>query len=332
MTRRPALVFGGLTALFLALAAARLCLGSSGAGWSANAGIMADRGGSLLAASLVGGALALSGLMLQALLCNPLADPYVLGLASGAGLGVSLRRWLGITGLFGGASLWAIGGALLASAAVFAFGRRARGGKGALEGAGVDPLAMVLSGVVVGVFCAAASMLVGQLMGPGVRDEISRWMLGAIQPVAFECSWGALGAPLVLALSLASGLAWLLWRGPQVDAATLPEAEARSLGLPLARLRILLFAWSAMLAGAAVVVAGPVAFAGLIAPHAARLLAGPRHRVLAPAAVLCGMSLVVAGDLAGSAFHLVTGGGVLPVGIFTAMLGGPAFLFMLRKR
>lgn len=323
---RRLLAFGLLFVLLAALCAARLCIGSSGIGWSADAAIMADRAGRLLAATLVGGALALSGVMLQALLANPLADPYVLGLASGAGLGVSLRRWLGVAGFFGSASLWAVGGALAASAAVFSFGRR-RG-----RGQGVDPLAMVLSGVVVGVFCAAASMLVGQLIGPGARDEISRWMLGAIEPVAFVFSWEALGAPLVLALALALGGAWLLWRGPQVDAATLPADEARSLGLPLAQLRLLLFVWSAVLAGGAVVLAGPVAFVGLIAPHAARALVGPRHRPLAVAAVICGMLLVVAGDLAGSAFHLATGGGVLPVGIFTALLGGPAFLVMLRKR
>ncbi len=327
MIHRLPIAFALLFLLLLALGAARLLLGSSGIGWPEADGILADRAGRLVACILVGGTLALSGVMLQALLSNPLADPYVLGLASGAGLGVSIRRWLGLGGLFGNAGLWAVGGASLASVVVFAFGRRS-----SRQGGGIDPLSMVLAGVVVGVFCAAATMLVGQWMGPGARDEVSRWMLGSISPVLFAPSWDAWASPLGVALVLLLGLLWLVWRGPQLDAVTLPELEARSLGLPLAKLRLLLFAWSALLAGVAVVLAGPVAFVGLIAPHGARLCVGPRHRVLAPAAALCGAALVVLGDLSGSLFHLATGQGVVPVGVFTALLGGPAFLWMLKKR
>lgn len=313
-----------LAAFFLAVAALRLFLGSSGFGPPDNSAILADRAGHLVAAALVGGALSLSGVMLQALLSNALADPFVLGLASGAGLGVSIRRWLGVA-WWGGASVWAITGATAASAAVFLFGRRRHGG-------GIAPTGMVLAGVVVGVFCAASALLVGQFAGPGARDEISRWMLGSIQPVASTPSWADWGPAGVVAAALAAALAWLLWRGAQVDAVTLPADEARSLGLRLGRLRFLLFAWSAALAGSAVVLAGPVAFVGLIAPHAARALVGPRHRVLAVAAVLAGATLVVAGDVAGAAFHLATGRGVVPVGVFTALLGGPAFLWMLKRR
>lgn len=313
-----------LLALLVAVALLRLFVASVGFGWSEQWLLRVDQG---VAAGLAGAALAVAGLMLQSFLRNPLADPYVLGLASGAGLSATLAECLGLwTGWWlGPRPLWALAGAAGACLCVglFSRGRRTSGGP--------DPAGTLLSGVVIGLCAAAGMTLLSQFLPPERRLALTQWMIGSVDgqfPDAVRgLSFAVVGALLALALL------WGAWRGPLLDAALLDEAEARALGLPLAQLRWGLFAGAAALTVGAMALCGPVAFVGFIAPHAARRLCGPRHRQLLPASALLGAALVVAGDVAGEwVFALPGHPGVVPVGVFTILLGGPAFLLMLRRR
>lgn len=307
----------------LALASlGRLLSGSSGFGWP-DAAIVRYRVGAMGTAASVGAALALAGLFLQVLLRNALASPFVLGLSSGAGFGymlalyVSWRFGVGLSGVIGvaGTTVSATIGSLVTLAVVWALGVR----RGVAE-----PLTLVLSGVVVGAIAAAGSVALQSLVPAGLRGDFVAWMTGRVPD-----------APPLELLSLVVGLTVVAaaigtWLGPTLDAASLSDDEATSSGVSLPRLRAVLFVLSGLLTAACVAIAGPIAFVGLIAPHAARLAIGARHRPLVVASALAGAALLVAADAIRQAIDL--GGGRLPVGVLTAVVGGPVFLVLLRSR
>ena len=287
----------------------------------------------IVAAIITGAALAGSGVALQALLRNPLAEPFILGLSSGAALGVMVQRyileWLrnapagGEAGDTSAAMQWLAGAhyeaALLGAAATMAIVYIA-GRRGGL----VDPLMLLLTGVVVSMINGSLILLIRFLMPLERWQDISFWMAGQLSEAH---SWPTVA--LIGGLTVVGGV--LLWcLGRAMDAASFSDAEAASLGVNLARLRLLLFLTAAALAGGAVVLAGPLAFIGLVAPHLARLMLGPAHRNLILAAAIIGAGLVVAADLA--VRLLSQGRGILPIGIFTVALGGPIFILMLRAR
>jgi iron complex transport system permease protein len=137
---------------------------------------------------------------------------------------------------------------------------------------------------------------------------------------------------LAVGLLTAAGLAVLLWQGRAMDVATFSDAEAESLGVHLGRLRRTLFFVASLLAAGAVVLAGPIAFIGLICPHLARLVLGPAHRPLLLASALIGAGLIMLADMTSIGLHLTFRWGLMPLGIFTAVLGGICFLWMLRPR
>ena len=180
--------------------------------------------------------------------------------------------------------------------------------------------------------CAAAGMtLLSQFLPLDHRMSVSQWMLGSVDGGWIDLRQAGVLTGLGLLLSGAVG--WGAWQGLRLDAALLEEAEARALGLPLARLRWGLFLWAALLTAAALSLCGPIAFVGFIAPHLARRLVGPRHRLLFPAVAALGAALVILGDVAGELVLTLPGHpGVVPVGVFTILIGGPAFLLMLRRR
>ncbi|QDU71788.1 FecCD family ABC transporter permease [Mucisphaera calidilacus] len=322
---------GGLTGRWWLLAAvlavsllARVLVGSSAFGWPGEVSILEARLDVALVALVVGGALGLSGVGLQVLLRNPLAEPYLLGLASGAALGVLAAGLIETrTGVvLGPRALAAAVGAGLAMAVVMAAGRR---------GGVLDPLTLLLTGVVVSTVCGALLMLMNHLAGPGpLRDDLARWVMGYLD------AWVPRGRVLLLGgVVLAVGVR-MWWQAARLDIATLSESEARSLGVGLGALRVELFVVSAVLAGLAVVLAGPVAFVGLVAPHLSRLLVGYGHRSLVPAAALVGAVLILMADttsagLACVGYDLGHGVGTLPIGIFTALIGGPLFVVLLRR-
>lgn len=281
----------------------------------------------IIAASVVGAALGVAGTMLQALLRNPLADPFVLGVSGGAGLGVMTAMHVGwATGgaVATGALGWLLGGerllvpaaigAMAALALVHWLGRR-RGVP--------DPLTLVLAGAIVSSMCGACIMLLQHLVPQGLRGDLLVWMMGRI-PEAIDRR--ILGAVAVLTLA---GVALGAILGRAMDAATFGDDEAQSIGVSLPRLRWTLGIAGGVLAAASVAIAGPLAFVGLVAPHAARRLLGPRHAPLAIASALAGASLMLAADCLRQIVDL--GGGRVPVGVFTALAGGPVFLALMRS-
>ena len=281
--------------------------------------ILSLRWQSVLSAAMLGGALGLSGLALQVLLRNPLASPFVLGVSSGAGFGVALvlaLAWsLSIPAVaFGGEVAGAVVGALAALALVAWFGRAREDH---------DPTTLVLAGVIIGSIFSAGTMLLEQLVPFGLRGDLMSWMAGRIPEIP------ARAALWTLALSTAAGLCSLWFHAHALDVATLSDDEAISTGVNLRRLRATLFATGGLLAAIAVAYAGPIGFVGLIGPHLARRLVGARHAELVPAAALAGAALLVGADALRQVIDLGTGR--LPVGVVTALAGGPAFLWLLRS-
>jgi iron complex transport system permease protein len=263
---------------------------------------------------VVGGVLALGGVLMQHLMRNPLASPDFLGMAAGGGLAVSL----GIA-MLGGGLAWpvqamcALAGALAALSMVYMLSRR--------QG-GVDPGVLILVGVVIGLMCAAGTMLVQHLSSD--RGESSRrWLLGAIDE---NTPWAAVFAA---ASVLVVGIAWTWQRGELLDAAVLGDDEARSMGVDLGGIRRFEFVMTGLLAAGAVVLAGPVGFVGLIGSHMARGLGGPHHRTLAWSAPLAGAAVVLLSD--GISRWLATSGGRLPLGVVTSVLGGITLVVIVRR-
>jgi iron complex transport system permease protein len=278
----------------------------------------------VLAGAIAGAALGLSGLSFQILLRNPLASPWVLGVSSGAGFGLMLAMWLarlgGVaavvgSGLLAGAGIPASAlGALLAISIVWMLSRRL---------GGFDPVGLVLCGVVTSATFGAGIMLLQHLVPSGVRGDLVGWMMGRIPELA--PTWLlTVGGVAVAAASVAA------WRAaPLLDASSLGDDEARSIGVPLDAMRWWLLMAGGALAAIAVVLVGPIAFVGLLAPHAGRRLAGAGHRGVVLATAIAGATMLVLADAIRQVIDL--GGGRLPVGVLTALVGGPAFLGLLLR-
>lgn len=323
--RRRGVAIALLVAAAAAVATLRLLIGRvwDGAAWSIelrwpSAEVLPFRLAAVASASIVGTSLALSGLYLQVLLRNPLASPFVLGLSSGASLAIALSLaasvLLGIAIPAAGSVVPAFFGAMATVGVVSLAGRR-RGG--------LDPLTLVLAGVVVSSLCGALLLLVHHLLPLGVRGDLITWTMGRIDERPEP------GVLLSGAVILGGGLLLGLLAARAMDVAGLGEEEAISVGLSLERLRWMLLVAAGLLAASAVAIAGPIGFVGLIAPHAARLLVGVRHRLVVPATALCGLILLVGADAARQPIDF--GAGRLPVGVLTALLGGPAFLWLLHR-
>lgn len=272
----------------------------------------------VLAALAVGAALAVSGAALQALFRNPLADPGLLGVSTGAALGAAL--WIvagaGLATATGpalasfGLPLASFAGALAAIALVIALGSRA--GPSAT-------ILMLLVGIGVNALGGAVIGLVTYISTDAQLRALSVWLLGTLAQV----EWAVL-APALFVVTLAA-LA-LLRTARALDLLTIGEDGARHLGVDVPRLRLLLAVLTAMAVGAAVSVAGMIGFVGLVVPHMLRLLVGPGHRALLPLAALGGALAVSLADLGA---RLVALPAEVPVGIVMAFVGAPAFLWVL---
>lgn len=282
--------------------------------------VLQDRAGRVLVGVVVGGALSLAGVLLQCLLRNPLASPDLLGLASGAGLGVMLAVYAGFLmglgiadpgGLPGGMA--AILGALAALAVAWAASSR----RGVL-----DPIMLVLVGVVVSIVCSAVMTLVKHLL-PDQGVAAGRLLLGSIRDDTTAREVGIIGGLTLLGVVLAT------LAGRTLDAMTLGEDEARSVGVPVGRVRSALFIGSGIMAAGSVVLAGPVGFVGLICPHLVRLWTGPAHRTLVPLSTIAGAALVVGADTLVRVIDL--GSGRIPITVLTSLIGGPMLVWMLRR-
>ncbi|MGD9691821.1 MAG: FecCD family ABC transporter permease [Phycisphaerales bacterium] len=319
MRLRPGALLIGLAIGALGSVALRLGVGPDGLEWPRDATEWSLRGARAASGAAVGGSLAIAGVFLQALLRNPLAEPAVLGLTSGAGLGVVVSLYLsylttGAMLLYRPPAEAALLGALAVLALVGVLGQR----RGVLE-----PFSLVLTGVVVSLICGAGIVFVQHLLPDQGMAMASRWTFGAISDDV--PTWWIVGVGALAMLSSFAGIRW----GPAMDAATLSDDEARSLGVRLGVLRAGLFIASGALSAGAVLLAGPIGFVGLVCPHAVRLLCGARHRVVVPTAGLMGWMLIVLADAGVRVFDV--GSGRMPIGVLTALLGGPVFLWLLRR-
>lgn len=266
----------------------------------------------VLLAFLVGGSLAVAGASLQALVRNPLADPYLVGLSGGAGLGAVLAIALRLGGPWA-VPLCAFGGALGAVAVVYRLG--------IVAGRRLDPHILLLGGVVVGAFAGALMSAVITLASASALRSATLWLLGGFG----MASWPAVGIFAAYAVVPMSVLATSA-RG--LDLLSLGEENAQHLGADVEPLKRRVYLSVAALTGAAVAVSGVIGFVGLVVPHAVRRWATALHHVLLPAAFLAGGTFMVAADLlARTAFRPVE----LPVGVVTALVGVPVFALLLRR-
>ncbi len=321
MSRRAiGAMIAGIVALAVA-ASLRMVVGDSGWGWPEESVVLGLRGTRLTLGLTVGGALAASGVALQALLRNPLAEPYILGLSTGAGAGVMIQTALvyrlGLS--MGPQAIGAALGAMIALGVVYRLAVR----RGVL-----DPLGLLLTGVIVSTIGGALILAASAAVGPGqIRDDLIQWMMGEFD----EAEARRPGVLPVAAGLVILGTVFLAYRGPMLDLLALSTDEARALGVAVHRERRILLLLGSLLAALAVAISGPVAFVGLIGPHLARVTIGPAHRPLAILAVIFGAALVVLADVAGDvAGDLLHGSGRMPLGVFTALIGGPIFLALMR--
>ncbi|MDK2896467.1 MAG: cobalamin transport system permease protein [Candidatus Atribacteria bacterium] len=261
---------------------------------------------------LVGSGLSLAGAVLQGLFRNPLVDPYVLGISSGAAFGAVVAIYSGIYwGLFT-IPLFAFGFALFTAFLVFYLGRI--GQKMPLE-------VLLLSGVAVGFFFSSLISLGMYLAGENLHQMVF-WMMGGF----YSASWEEV--KMVLPFFLVS-LPLLLPFNRELNAFLLGEKVAESMGVEVERVKKLLLFISSVLVASCVAVSGVIGFVGLIVPHLVRLLVGPDHRHLLPLSFLLGgVVLIWADTLARTVIHPIE----LPVGIVTNLLGVPFFIFLLRRR
>ncbi|WP_284574157.1 iron ABC transporter permease [Streptomyces sp. 2P-4] len=330
------LVLAGLAALLLLSLTAGLAIGSVhvppgevwgivghalGADWSepawsrAREHIVLDvRAPRVLLGAVTGAGLAVVGTALQALVRNPLAEPYLLGVSSGASLGAVAVIVFGFT-LFGAVSLSAaaFAGALVTLLLVYTTAR---------SGGRITPLRLVLSGVA---FASVLTALLDLLLLTADRGNQARtvlaWTLGGLGGV----QWGTLWLP---AAALLLGTTVLLVQARPLNLLLAGEESATTLGLDVARFRARMFILLSLVTGVLVAAAGPIGFVGLILPHTVRLFVGSDHRRVLPTAALAGAVFLVWADIAA---RTVAAPMEIPVGVLTALCGGPFFLWLMRR-
>ena len=263
-------------------------------------------------AFLVGGSLGVCGAALQALVRNPLAEPYLLGLSGGAGLGAVVAIGLKL------ASSWAVpvaafAGALAAVALVYRLSQ--------VEGRRLDPRVLLLAGVVVGAFATALMSAIIVLSDAVQLRNVFLWLLGGLS----RSSWEALGIFLFYSI-IPLGLLFLNARS--LDLLVLGEETAHHLGSNVERTRITIYLTTALLTAAGVATCGIIGFVGLVVPHAVRRIWGPLHRTMLPFTFLVSGCFLV---LADAVARTVVRPAELPVGIVTALIGVPVFAMLLRR-
>ena len=266
----------------------------------------------VLLALLVGASLATSGVLFQALLRNPLADPFVLGVSGGAALGgiavLSLGSAVGLS--HAAVAPAAFAGALATTLLL-----------GLVSGSRASPTSLLLTGVVFNAFASAGIVFLASLAGLTEGASVFLWLIGSLSNVRADAAgW--------VALFLFAGLACALPLARMLNLMTLGDEPAQQLGVDVARVQRVLLVAASLMVGAAVSVAGLIGFVGLIIPHLLRLLIGPDHRLLVPSAALAGGAFLLLCD---TAARSLLGGRELPVGALTSLLGGPVFLWLLRR-
>ncbi|UUU35873.1 iron ABC transporter permease [Streptomyces sp. CA-210063] len=269
----------------------------------------------VLLGAVVGAGLAAVGVAVQAIVRNALADPFVLGISSGAAVGANAVILLGA---FAGLGVWALSvsafvSALAAMALVYAVARSPHG---------LTPLRLILTGTALayGFEAVTTVMVFGAARGEAARSALM-WLLGSLG----GATWAQV--PLV-AVTVAAGWAWLRWRAESLNALAMGDETSAALGIRPARLRRELFLVTAAVTGTVVAVSGAIGFVGLMVPHIVRMLVGADHRRVLMVAPLVGAVLLVWADVLS---RLLLAPAELPVGVITAVVGVPAFLLLMRR-
>ncbi|MFO7637784.1 MAG: iron ABC transporter permease [bacterium] len=310
-TRLPGLL---AVAGLLAVVALALAVGPGGPAWRLPGSILTIRLLRLLLGILAGGSLALTGAALQGMLRNPLADPFTLGVSSGAAFGTTLAAFLGLaSGLL--SPLFGMAGAALAALVVFGLAR-VRGRVGVTS--------LVLAGVIISFLFTSLVMLL-VVLGRRTLSEAVYVLMGHL---GFAFTSGSLGVFLPGGVLALVGCALLVVLGRDLDVLSTGEETAAGLGVPVNRVTALVFIITSLVVGVVVSFAGAISFVGLVVPHLARFLTGPRLRRVMPVAFALGAAMLLLADLA--ARSLVPGG--LPLSVVTALVGVPFFIYLMRTR
>lgn len=262
---------------------------------------------------LIGCALAAAGTTLQALLRNPLADPYVLGVSSGAALGITLATLLASTSILTQAPVvpvWGFAGGLIALVVIYRMAQCH--GRLPIHG-------LLLAGVVLNAVLTALMMFITSIMEPVRSAGLIAWLMGSVT----VREWGEL---LGIAAYVLIGTVWLWSYAPVLNLLTQGEETARSLGIDVERTKKRLYVVTALLVGAVVSVSGMIGFVGMVVPHVVRMAIGADHRLVLPAAALVGGMFLIVSDMVA---RTVLAPSEIPVGVVTALVGGPIFLYFL---
>lgn len=263
---------------------------------------------------MVGAALAVAGAVMQAIFGNPLAEPGVVGVSSGAALGASIAITIGASVLGGpGVAVFAFLGGLVATLLVYAVAR---------AGGRTEVVTLLLTGIAINAFAQAGIAFVLFIADSASREQIVFWQLGSIA--------GSLWNQVLIVASVAIvGTIAALLLARRLDLLALGERNARQLGVNVEKLRIVAIVLVALLTGAAVAFTGIIAFVGLVVPHIIRMIIGPAHRGLILASAVGGGALLVIADLM---TRTLIAGAELPIGMLTSLVGGPFFFYLLYRQ
>ncbi|MBN1665317.1 MAG: iron chelate uptake ABC transporter family permease subunit [Deltaproteobacteria bacterium] len=265
----------------------------------------------IILAGLVGAALSLAGTIFQALLRNPLADPYILGLSGGSAVGAILGIMIGAGSFVIGIPGAAFSGAIIAVVTVFG-----------IAGTHLQSNTILLAGVIVNAFFSAVILFLISVSSRFNLQNMIFWLMG-------DLSLPSTGGLQTLAVCLIIGFAVIYTESKALNLIATGEETALQLGINVQRSKIVLFITASLITAVAVSFSGMVGFVGLIIPHMMRLMVGPDHRILLPASLLFGASFLITAD----AFaRMIMAPVELPVGVITAFCGAPYFIYLLRRR
>lgn len=267
-----------------------------------------------LVAAGCGAGLALSGVVLQSLVRNALADPYLLGVSAGAGTGAVAVTVLGLGGGLIGMSAGAFAGATMSFALVVLLARAAGGGSAQLVLAGIAGSQL---------FNALTSFLITKSANAEQARGIMYWLLGNLSGVRWPDVSLAIPAAVI-------GLAACVWFARAMDAFSFGASSAASLGVPVRRVQVALIGVTTLMTATMVSLVGSIGFVGLVIPHAMRFIVGPRHARLVPASALAGAVFLIVADVTS---RILIPGQVIPIGVVTALVGAPGFaMILIRNR
>ena len=265
----------------------------------------------LLLAAVAGSGLAVSGIALQAILRNPLAEPYLLGTSSGAGLGAVMAIILGVSGIY--LPFAAFSGAILSIIAVYAISR---------QGNKIPIQSLILSGVIVSIALSGIVIFLITISSNEALHGLAWWLWGSLQVYDLKLIF-MVSAAVIL------GIIAIFVLAQDLNAISIGEEEALHLGINAETIKKLLFVITSMITASIVCISGAIGFVGLIIPHIMRFVVGPNHKALIPASCIAGAAFMIICDVVSRTLFPPL---EIPIGVITALIGAPAFIILLKQR